>query len=167
MIIMARTDAIAVNGLDDALERARLYHEAGADMLFVEAPATVVDMKRITQSSGVPHVANMVDFGKTPELSAKELEDIGYAAAIWPVSGLLAAARALQDVMTALAKTGTTKSEQARMVKVDEFTELVGLSALRAREAEEIDLGEKIVAAGDLAHASEERARAFLEKIYE
>lgn len=167
MIIMARTDAIAVNGIDDALERARLYHEAGADMLFVEAPGSVEDMRRVTQSSRVPHVANMVDFGKTPELAAKELEEIGYAAAIWPVSALLAVTRALQNVMGALARTGSSKSEQAAMAKFDEFTELVGLSAMRAREAQEIDLGEKIVETGGLAHASEERARAFLEKIYE
>ena len=107
------------------------------------------------------------DLGKTPELAARELEEIGYAAAIWPVSALLAVTRALQNVMGALARTGSSKSEQAAMAKFDEFTELVGLSAMRAREAQEIDLGEKIVETGGLAHASEERARAFLEKIYE
>ena len=167
MVIMARTDALAVNGIEDAIDRANLYHEAGADLLFVEAPRTIEDMRRILREVAGPHLANMVDFGHSPELSACELREVGFAAAIWPVSAILTVTRALRDVMTGLAQTGTTKHLHDRMETFDGFTELMGLPALRAREAEQIDLAEKIVETGGLKHASEERALEFLRKIYD
>ncbi len=167
MVIMARTDAIAVHGLDDAILRANLYHEAGADLLFVEAPRSVEDMRRILRETKAPHLANMVDFGATPELTAAELQEIGYAAAIWPVSAILAATRALREVMSGLAAKGGTKHLQERMVSFEAFTDLMGLPALRRREAEQIDLADNIVKTGGLSGASEERALAFLKKIYD
>ena len=167
MVIMARTDAIAVNGLEDAISRANLYREAGADLLFVEAPRTVDDMRRILREVQGPHLANMVDFGDSPELAASELQEIGFSAAIWPVSAILAVTRALREVMGGLKHKGTTKHLHERMVTFDEFTTLVGLPALRHREAEQLDLAEKIVETGGMKHASTERALEFLKKIYD
>jgi methylisocitrate lyase len=77
LVIMARTDAIALNGLDDAIARATLYREAGADLIFIEAPRTVDDMKRICREAPFPQLANMLSFGLTPELTARELQEIG------------------------------------------------------------------------------------------
>jgi len=79
LVIVARTDARAVNGLDDALDRAYAYAEAGADVTFIEAPRSVEELERITRElKGIPQVANMVEGGLTPLLSAKELEDLGF-----------------------------------------------------------------------------------------
>jgi 2-methylisocitrate lyase-like PEP mutase family enzyme len=167
MVIMARTDAIAVNGLEDAIARANLYREAGADLLFVEAPRTVDDMRRVLREVKGPHLANMVDFGHSPELAASELHAIGYAAAIWPVSAILAVTHALREVMSGLAATGTTKHLHDRMVSFDGFTELMGLPALRAREADQIELADNIVSSGGMSGASEARAMEFLKKIYD
>ena len=167
MVIMARTDAVAVNGLDDAITRANLYREAGADLLFVEAPRTVEDMRRVIREVQGPHLANMVDFGMSPELTAKELQEIGYAAAIWPVSALLAVTHALRTVMSGLREQGSTKHLQDCMTTFAGFTDLVGLPAMRHREAEEISLAENIVRAGGMSGASEERALEFLRKIYD
>ncbi len=167
MVVMARTDAIAVNGLDDAIARANLYREAGADLLFVEAPRTVEDMRRVVREVKGPHLANIVDFGHTPELSAAELREIGYSAAIWPVSAILAVTRALREVMGGLAARGSTTHLRDKMASFDDFTGLMGLPALRAREAEELDLAEKIVATGGMSMASEDRALAFLKQVYD
>lgn len=165
MVIMARTDALAVNGIDDAITRANLYREAGADLNFVEAPRSIEDMRRILLEVEGPHLANMVDFGHSPELTAGELEALGFAAAIWPVSALLAVTRALRDVMGALKSDGTAKRMRGRMATFEGFTDLVGLPALRAREAEQMELAANIVKTGGLSGASEERAMAFLKKI--
>src|SRR5438128_2116526 len=84
-LIIARTDAVAVEGFERAIERTALYQEAGADMLFVEAPKTRDDLMRVTKAlPGVPLMANMVEGGKTPTLSAAELESIGFALVIFP-----------------------------------------------------------------------------------
>lgn len=165
MVIMARTDALAVHGIDDAIERANLYREAGADMLFVEAPRSVGDMERILREAPGRHFANMVDFGHSPELSAAELQALGYAAAVWPVAAVLTVARALEDVMGALAAHGSTKSVQRQMKTFDEFTALVGLPEMREREASQISFAEKIAARGSLRDAEFERGLEFIEKI--
>ncbi len=167
MIIMARTDAIAVNGLGDALQRAQLYREAGADALFIEAPADVADMARLIAEVDAPHLANMVDFGQSPELSAAQLQEIGYSAAVWPVSALLAVTRALQGVMRGLADKGTTTHLQESMATFDEFTSCVGLPEMRAREAAQLELAGRLVTSGGMADASTERAMEFLKRIYD
>jgi len=96
--IMARTDAIATDGLDEALRRADAYLAAGADLLFVEAPETPDQMAAIAaRFPGVPLVANMVEDGKTPWLRPRDLEGIGFKLVIQPVSALLVAAAALED----------------------------------------------------------------------
>lgn len=94
--IIARTDARTTLGLDEALRRAEAYLRAGADLLFVESPESVEEMRRIGRAFDVPLVANMVEGGRTPILDAATLEEIGYRLAIFPALGFLAAGQALQ-----------------------------------------------------------------------
>ena len=127
MIIMARTDAYAVYGLDEAIRRANLYHEAGADMIFIEAPTTSDEMKRLNQAVSAPSLANMVEGGKTPLRTAKELEDMGYSVAVFPVSAIYAAAKSVWNLLKLLSETGTTQGYEESMFCFDEFNELVNL----------------------------------------
>jgi methylisocitrate lyase len=133
-VFMARTDALAVNGIDDAIERANMYHEAGADLVFVEAPRTTDEMLAITSGVKAPCLANNIEGGKSPVLSAAELEKIGYAVVVFPVSATYAMARVVRDVMAEILTTGTTKGVWDRMVDFQEFAEIVDLAGLRDLE---------------------------------
>jgi len=113
LVIMARTDAIAVHGLDDAIERAQLAREAGADLIFVEAPADVAAMRRICAEVPGPCLANNVETGMSPLLPAAELQAIGYAAVVFPVAATYAVAHALRALFAELRATGTTASSWA------------------------------------------------------
>ncbi len=119
-LIIARSDAIAVEGLEAALARAAAYAEAGADLLFVEAPQSREDMARIVAELGgqVPLLANMVEGGKTPPLSAAELEDLGFDLVIFP-GGLVRAFVAMaQDYFAALLANGSNRPFGDRMVEL-------------------------------------------------
>ena len=133
-IIMARTDALAVNGLDDAIERSNLFARAGADLIFVEAPTTFLQMQTITSQIEAPTLANNIEGGKSPLLSATELEKIGYNTVVFPVAATYAVAKAVRDLMTELAATGTTAGFSNRMVTFDTFNDLMGLDRLRDLE---------------------------------
>lgn len=133
-VIMARTDALAIYGIDEAIERGNTYAEAGADVIFIEAPHSIEDMKRICREVKAPLSVNMVEGGKTPILTAKELEEIGYAIATFPLSSLYAAAYAVKQVMETLLNTGTTVSYSEKMTIFSEFNRLVGLEDVRAFE---------------------------------
>ncbi len=106
-VIIARTDARAVNGLDDALERSRLYQEAGADVIFVEAPTSREEIERVAKEIHAPLLSNQVPGGRTPGLTAAELEKLGYKIVIFPVVSLMAATLAIENALTKLQKTGT------------------------------------------------------------
>ena len=134
LVIMARTDAIAVNGIDDAIERANLYFEAGADLTFVEAPESVDQMRRICREVEGPAFANILPGGKTPVLSASALEAIGYAVVADPVSCTYAIAKAVQCVLSELKRTGSPASYTDMLMGFDEFNRLVGLEEIRERE---------------------------------
>jgi methylisocitrate lyase len=134
LIIMARTDALAINGIEDALERMRRYVEAGADMAFIEAPQSVGQMRRVAAEIAVPSMANMVPGGRTPILPAKELEEAGFACVAYPTALTYVLARAARDLLEHLQRTGTTEGIEDRMMKFDEFNALVGLPELRAWE---------------------------------
>ncbi len=136
LVVMARTDARAVEGIDAAIERAGLYLETGVDMIFVEAPQSVEEMRRICSEIEAPCFANYLEGGRTPLLSAKELEAIGFAVVAYPVSATYAIARALQEVYAILKRDGDTESVRERMLEFDEFNRLVGLDDLRAQEDE-------------------------------
>ncbi len=135
-LVTARTDARAVLGLDEAIRRGRLYAEAGADAIFVEAPQSVDEMRRIRDAipPDVVLVANMVESGKTPLRPAAELAADGFALVLCPVSGLLASARAMQDVFAALARDGSTLGATDRMLEFHEINAITGLPERYARE---------------------------------
>jgi 2-methylisocitrate lyase-like PEP mutase family enzyme len=134
LVIMARTDAIAVHGIDEAIRRANIYYEAGADLLFVEAPGTVEQMRRICADVKGPAFAKNLPGGRSPYLTAQELQEIGYAVVADATSCTYIIARAVRDLFTELARTGTTAALADRMILFDEFNRLVGLPEIRARE---------------------------------
>jgi methylisocitrate lyase len=135
LVIMARTDSFAVCGIDEAIERGNRFAEAGADLVFIEAPPSVEDMRRICREVKAPMLANMVEGGKSPILTAGELEEIGYSVATFPLSALYAAAYGVRAVMEALHKTGTTAGIMDKMILFHEFNQLVGLDTVREQEA--------------------------------
>ncbi len=132
---VVRTDAIAVNGLEDALDRGLAYQEAGADVVFIEAPRTVEEMRRICKTFKAPLLANMVEGGgKTPVLPLKELKEMGYKLVIYPVSTHMAAIKAMQDVLAVLKQDGISHRFADRMVPFQEMFEVVGRSKFMALE---------------------------------
>jgi carboxyvinyl-carboxyphosphonate phosphorylmutase len=133
-VIMARTDALAVNGLDDAIDRANLFREAGADLIFVEAPTSLEQMGVITSQVDAPTLANNIEGGKSPLLSAIELEKIGYNTVVFPVAATYAIAKVVKELMAELVNTGTTAGFTGKMVSFDEFNHLIGLDRLRSLE---------------------------------
>jgi len=134
LILCARTDARAVHGLDEAIARCQLYREAGADLLFVDAPVSVEELRRVCSEIDGPCFANLVEGGKTPILSARQLEAMGFAAVTWPVSASYAIARAVAEVYAALMRDGTTNAVRDRMVDFTAFNNLIGLEQLREAE---------------------------------
>lgn len=140
-LIIARTDAIAVEGFDRAIERAVMYDDAGADILFVEAPKTRDDLARMAGalSGRAPLMANMVEGGKTPPLSAAELEAIGFALVIFPGGIVRAFGRLANEYYASLAKHGSSEPFRSRMLDFAGLNDLVGtpeLLALGKRYAE-------------------------------
>ena len=133
-IIMARTDAIAVNGIDDAIQRANHYKEAGADLIFVEAPESVEQMRMIIRDVDAYHLVNMLPGGRTPLLNARELQEIGYSAVAYATACTYTIAKAVQELFESLHKTGTTAGFEDRMMRFDEFNRLVGLVRIREQE---------------------------------
>ena len=127
-LIIARTDAVAVEGFERAIERAKLYSEAGADMLFVEAPKTHGDLGMMASALGnkTPLMANMVEGGKTPPLSAAELEGIGFALVIFPGGIVRALGRLAAEYYGSLAAHGTTEPFRARMLDFDGLNAVIG-----------------------------------------
>ncbi|NMA07065.1 MAG: carboxyvinyl-carboxyphosphonate phosphorylmutase [Ruminococcaceae bacterium] len=134
LLIVARTDCIAVEGIDRAIERANIYREAGADITFVEAPRSLEEMERICNEIPCPQLANMIEGGKTPFLTADELFDIGFKIVIYPLSALYAAAHVVNKVYESLKKDGTTESCRADMFGFSEFNDIVNLTGYRELE---------------------------------
>jgi 2-methylisocitrate lyase-like PEP mutase family enzyme len=133
-LIIGRTDAVAVEDFERAIERAALYREAGADVLFVEAPKTRGDLARIatTLGPGVPLMANMVEGGKTPPLPAPELEAIGFSLVIFPGGIVRALARTASEYYASLASHGTTEPFRPQMLDFDGINKLIGAEDMMA-----------------------------------
>ena len=132
-LVIARTDAIAVEGFERAIERAALYRDAGADLLFVEAPKTRVELKRIPPAlGGVPLMANMVEGGKTPVLSAAELESMGFALVIFPGGIVRALGRMASEYYASLAGRGTSEPFRSRMLDFTGLNQLIGTPEMLA-----------------------------------
>lgn len=134
LVIIARTDARAVNGFDDAMERAIAYSEAGAHVIFFEAPQSVEEMKKVAATIKTPLLANMVEAGKTPFLTAAELEKIGYKIVIYPSSTLYAATKTIIDLLECLKITDSTMDYIDKMTAFKEYYDLIGVDKMRALE---------------------------------
>ncbi len=133
-VIIARTDARTIHGIDEAIHRAKAYEEAGADIIFVESPESIDEMKRITAGFNVPVLANMVEGGRTPLLPAPALENLGYDMVIFPTASTYMVAQAMKNLMEELMKTGTTENLISEMISFPEFNELIGLTEIRELE---------------------------------
>ena len=133
LVIIGRTDARATHGLDEAIRRGRAYFEAGADVVFIEAPQSVEELEMIAASfPDAPLFANMIKGGKTPLLSAQELQELGFRIVVFPLAGLFAATQAMIDVFRHLKETGTTSGypntfdfgDFEKVVEVPKYREL-------------------------------------------
>lgn len=127
--IVARTDALAVEGLDEAVARVEAARQAGADASFVEAPGSVDDLIQIGRQAPKPIVANMIEGGKTPLLSRPELEKMGFQLILHPLAGLYAAAQAIEAISPKLDRDQTTLGAEDRLMSFDRFNELIGVDA--------------------------------------
>ena len=120
-VIIARTDARAVNGIDDAIERGLRYREAGADVIFVEAPTSREEIERVAREIKAPLLSNQVPGGKTPGLTVTELEKLGYKMVIFPVVSLMSATLAIESALTKLKEHGTDWHEGPVLSPMDIF----------------------------------------------
>jgi len=133
-IIVARTDARATEGLDAAIERGLYNKKLGADAIFVEAPKSIQEMKKIGKAIKAPLVANMIEGGATPLISASALNKMGFKIILYPLSVLFANTFATINILKELKKTGTTKKLRSRLVSFDQFNDLVELRKFRKLE---------------------------------
>ncbi|MEX0717626.1 MAG: methylisocitrate lyase [Planctomycetaceae bacterium] len=134
-VLIARTDARGVLDLDEAIDRARAYVEAGADMIFPEALETPEEFARFAQAlAGIPLIANMTEFGKSPLLSASELHELGYAAVLLPVTLLRLAMKAVERGLAEIARTGTQAACVEEMLTRAELYDLLGYADFEARD---------------------------------
>jgi len=131
LVVIARTDARAVLGLQEAIERGVAYAEAGADMIFVDAPESAEELSLIARSIPAPLMANLSEGGKTPLLSAQELQDMGYKLVIYPRSAAGAAAKAIQELMAVLKRDGTTEKYLDRIISFEGRNQITGLAYYR------------------------------------
>ncbi len=133
-VVIARTDTLSVEGFEQALDRGRLYEEAGADMIFIEAPNTPDQLAAVPRSFKVPTLFNMASSGKTPFLSAQEIQKLGFKVVIYPNFMLLAAVTAAQGVLRELKKTGSIAGLANKITTFTELFDLVGM-----REVQELE----------------------------
>ena len=137
-LIIVRTDALAVTGWEDTMDRCHRYVDAGADVLFVEALRSAEDAQRAVDSLPVPLLYNFVETGKSPLLSASDLESIGFKIVIFPASNLLLVTATIQKLMAELKEKGTTIGMMEQMVSLQECFELMGLSEMLAVDAKHL-----------------------------
>jgi len=140
VLIMARTDARATHGIEEAIWRAKAFTDAGADILFLEAPTTEEEMRASCASVGIPSMANMVEQGKTPILPPARLEELGYKIAAYPVTLLSASIRAMQATLDAI-KAG--RDHTAGLLTFEELKDVVGFNAYYDAEARYASSGDE------------------------
>jgi 2,3-dimethylmalate lyase len=134
-VIIARTDARAVEGLERALERARLYREAGADVLFIEAVVSEEEVQEAARAfPGVPLLFNWAEGGKTPPIGIDRLTELGYRIVIFPISTLLAATAGMRGILREIAHAGTPAAALTGLPTFGEFTDFIGLPQVREVE---------------------------------
>ena len=133
-IVVSRTDARATKGLDDAIERGLYYKKIGADVIFVEAPKSLNEMKKIGKMINAPLVANMIEGGATPISSTNSLHKMGYKIILYPLSILYANTFATLQILKELKKSGTTKKYRKNLVDFNKFNDIVELKKFRNLE---------------------------------
>lgn len=136
LVLIARTDAAAVHGLDEAISRARAFSEAGADVLFVEAPTSEDDIARVAaELKGVaPLVFNWAEGGRTPPISLDRIAELGFSLVIYPIATLLAATAGVRSVLESIKRDGTPLRAMDGLPTFDGFTDLIGLPEVRELE---------------------------------
>ncbi|HVX29975.1 MAG TPA: isocitrate lyase/PEP mutase family protein [Nitrolancea sp.] len=128
LVIIARTDARAVEGLESAIQRARRYHAAGADMLFVEAPQSEAEIETVARElAGIPLFFNWAEGGKTPPVALERLHTLGYRIVIFPVGSLLASTAAVRAHLQTLRRDGTPQAAMDQVTPFPEFLDFIGL----------------------------------------
>ena len=132
-LIIARSDALQVNGLDDAIERCNAYGDAGADLIFVDAPPTVEDYASIGERCSVPGVANMSETGRSPAIPTAELEAMGYKLVIFPSTQTWLFAKAYEELCDAVVRDRTTAAIADRFTSFDDVNALLGLAEWQSR----------------------------------
>jgi len=133
-IIVARTDARATEGLDKAIERGLYYKKVGADVIFVEAPKTIQEMKKIGSAIDAPLVANMIEGGATPISSETKLHEMGFKIILYPLSVLFSNTYATLQILRELKRSGSTRKLNKKLVNFDQFNDLVELKKYRKLE---------------------------------
>ena len=126
-VIIARSDATAVTGLDDAIARSRMYADAGADVIFIDAPTSEDDLRKIA-GGGINAVlmVNVSEYGKTPDLGAQRFQELGFGLVIYPSSTLFAAAQSTKELAAQLKADGSTVASVPRMMPFDEINDILG-----------------------------------------
>ena len=132
--IVARTDARATKGLDEAIQRGKQNKKTGADAVFVEAPRSIEEMKKIGKEINAPLVANMIEGGATPLSSAETLSKMGFNIILYPLSVLYANTFATMNILQELKNTGNTSKYKQKVVNFDQFNDLVELPKFRKME---------------------------------
>lgn len=132
-VVMARTDAYSVEGLDRAIERARCYVQAGADMIFAEAMTTLKEYRRFVDAVPAPVLANVTEFGRTPMFTTDQLRDAGVAVALYPLSAFRAMSAAAAEVFATLRREGTQKDLLSKMQTRDELYDVLGYHGYEAK----------------------------------
>ncbi|MDD5638261.1 MAG: isocitrate lyase/PEP mutase family protein, partial [Atribacterota bacterium] len=128
LVIIARTDARTNFGLDEALSRGKIYQQVGADLIFIESPENVEEMKKINNFfKDIPTLANIIEGGRTPNLTNNELESLGFSIVIYSTGPIYSAAKGLKDYLTELITRETTISRINEIISFQEFNELIGL----------------------------------------
>lgn len=134
LVIIARTDARGVHGLQEAIDRGQRYHDAGADIIFIEAPQSVEELKFIaTHLPNIPLFANIIEGGKTPCLSVRELEELGYKLVAFALSGLFASVSAIAQYFQHLKQTGEV-SQRHEFYQLEDFKQLINLTQYKVLE---------------------------------
>jgi 2-methylisocitrate lyase-like PEP mutase family enzyme len=127
LLIIARTDARGPLGMEEALDRAKMFMDVGADMIFVDGPKSIAELEQICRADIGPQMANMSETGLTPILSAKELEEIGFKLTIWPSTTSRIAVRQISNFLDDLHRTGDSRSWLDRMASLEETNQKLGL----------------------------------------
>jgi len=145
-MISVRCDAIAVEGIDNAIERGKLYVKAGADMLMFDALESIEQIKRVTTEIDAPLAVSMVQGGKTPILSCDELQEMGFNMVVYPTFSTCLIAKTVKTAMETIYKNRSLAGTEEKVLGLEEYNKLVGLPEIRKKEEKYKAYGEKIAA---------------------